>query len=145
MIKRLIFSTLLFGAFSGQLFGQEAELQENVSYDPSFWAQELKLDAEQRSKIEVINAEFYEQLKNRPSLTQLQTYLQERQELILDTFHARQKRKWEKDCKYALINSPANPELLHQMVTATSANHLYQKPSESFPAIQHPLFFVVQG
>jgi hypothetical protein len=96
MIKYLFFLTLLIGAFSGQLFGQEAELPENVSYDPSFWAQELKLDAEQRSKIEVINAEFYEQLKNRPSLTQLQTYLQERQELILDTFHARQKRKWEK-------------------------------------------------
>lgn len=96
MIKRLTFFTLLVGAFSGQLFGQESESQGNVSYDPSFWAQELKLDAEQRSKIEVINAEFYEQLKNRPSLTQLQTYLQERQELILDTFHTRQKRKWEK-------------------------------------------------
>lgn len=96
MIKRLIFLTLVVSGFSGQLFGQESESSENVSYDPSFWAQELKLDADQRSKIEVINAEFYEQLKNRPSLTQLQTYLQERQELILDTFHARQKRKWEK-------------------------------------------------
>lgn len=96
MIKRLIFLTLVVGGISGQLFGQESESLENVSYDPSFWAQELKLDADQRSKIEVINAEFYEQLKNRPSLTQLQTYLQERQELILDTFHARQKRKWEK-------------------------------------------------
>lgn len=95
MIKRLIFLTLVV-ALSGQLFGQESESLENVSYDPSFWAQELKLDADQRSKIEVINAEFYEQLKNRPSLTQLQTYLHERQELILDTFHARQKRKWEK-------------------------------------------------
>ena len=93
---RLISLILLIVASSGQLMAQESESQENVSYDPSFWAQELKLDAEQRSKIEVINAEFYEQLKNRPSLTQLQTYLQERQELILDTFHTRQKRKWEK-------------------------------------------------
>ncbi|TXI68482.1 MAG: hypothetical protein E6Q41_04045 [Cyclobacteriaceae bacterium] len=96
MIKRLTLLILLIGAFSTQLLAQESGLQENVSFDPSFWAQELKLDAEQRTKIEVINAEFYEQLKNRPSLTQLQTYLQERQELILDTFHARQKRKWEK-------------------------------------------------
>lgn len=96
MIKRLAFLMFLIGAFSNQLFGQESESLENVSYDPSFWAQELRLDAEQRFKIEVINAEFYEQLKNRPSLTQLQTYLQERQELILDTFHTRQKRKWEK-------------------------------------------------
>lgn len=96
MITRLISLILLIVASSGQLMAQESESQGNVSYDPSFWAQELKLDAAQRSKIEVINAEFYEQLKSRPSLAQLQSYLQERQELILDTFHARQKRKWEK-------------------------------------------------
>jgi hypothetical protein len=88
---------LVFVAFSVSLgFGQEAESPENVSYDPSFWAQELRLDADQRNKIEVINSEFYEHLKARPSVAQLQSYLEERQELILGTFHARQKRKWEK-------------------------------------------------
>lgn len=80
----------------GFCFGQGAESQEIVSYDPSFWAAELRLDAEQRNKIEAINTEFYEQLKSRPSMAQLQSYLLERQELILGTFHNRQKRKWEK-------------------------------------------------
>lgn len=77
-------------------FGQNSNPQENVSYDPSFWAQELRLDAEQRNKIEAINAEFYELLKSRPSMAQLQSYLEEREGLILETFHGRQKRKWEK-------------------------------------------------
>jgi len=89
----IVFAVAIVSA--GICYGQE-ETQENVSYDPCFWAQELRLDADQRNKIEAINAEFYEQLKNKPSLAQLQTYLEAREGLILDTFHARQKRKWEK-------------------------------------------------
>jgi hypothetical protein len=80
---------------SAGVFAQD-NASDAVPYDPTFWAQELRLDSEQRNKIETINAEFYEQLKNRPSVTQLQAYLEERQDLILDTFHSRQKRKWEK-------------------------------------------------
>ncbi|HNR75198.1 MAG: hypothetical protein UZ12_BCD005000546 [Bacteroidetes bacterium OLB12] len=95
MKKHLIVLVLaLFSASIG--FSQEAETQENVSFDPTFWAQELRLDTEQRNKIEAINADFYEQLKARPSKDQLQTYLETRQEQILGTFHNRQKRKWEK-------------------------------------------------
>ncbi|MBN8578796.1 MAG: hypothetical protein J0L66_17790 [Cytophagales bacterium] len=77
------------------VFAQEAET-ESVTYDPTFWAQELRLDNQQLHKIEAINAEFYQLLKERPTLTQLHDYLQTRQELILETFHNRQKRKWEK-------------------------------------------------
>ena len=99
MIKRFTFFTLVVLGV-GKVFGQESESQENVSFDPTFWAHELRLDAEQRNKIEAINAEFYEHLKTRPSLTQLNDYLAVRQELILCTFHRRQKRKWEK-----IINS----------------------------------------
>lgn len=97
MIKRGGFLLLLaLCAFSNSLFGQESEPLEAVPYDPSFWAHELRLDSEQRNKIESINAGFYEQLKSRPSPAQLQTYLEERQESILGTFHTRQKRRWEK-------------------------------------------------
>ncbi|HMR58173.1 MAG TPA: hypothetical protein PLM56_05030 [Cyclobacteriaceae bacterium] len=97
MIKPgVILLTLVICTLSGPLFGQEAESLEAVPYDPSFWAHELRLDSEQRNKIEAINAGFYEQLKSRPSPGQLQTYLEERQESILGTFHTRQKRKWSK-------------------------------------------------
>ncbi|MBX2916147.1 MAG: hypothetical protein KF856_12825 [Cyclobacteriaceae bacterium] len=95
-MKKDFLTLLLTILLASYCFGQEAELKENVSYDPSFWAQELRLDTEQRNKIEAINAEFYEHLKSRPSTAQLQSYLHERQELILGTFHNRQKRKWEK-------------------------------------------------
>jgi hypothetical protein len=78
------------------VYGQDSGPQEGISFDPTFWAHELRLDAEQRNKIEAINAEFYEHLKARPSLAQLHVYLEERQELILGTFHPRQRRKWEK-------------------------------------------------
>lgn len=89
--------TLAFTVLSATYcFGQNSKPQENVSYDPSFWAEELRLDTEQRNKIEAINAEFYALLKSRPSMSQLQSYLEERQVLILETFHGRQKRKWEK-------------------------------------------------
>jgi hypothetical protein len=93
MKKQVAFA--LFFLASVNAFAQDSS-GDAVPYDPTFWAQELRLDADQRNKIETINAEFYEQLKNRPSLSQLQTFLEERQELILDTFHTRQKRKWEK-------------------------------------------------
>ncbi|MBX2894496.1 MAG: hypothetical protein KF763_03580 [Cyclobacteriaceae bacterium] len=95
MIKRfvvLVIACLLMV----EVYSQESGTQEGVSFDPTFWAHELRLDAEQRNKIEAINAEFYEHLKARPSLAQLHAYLEERQELILGTFHPRQKRKWEK-------------------------------------------------
>ncbi|MCW5911783.1 MAG: hypothetical protein KIT62_11945 [Cyclobacteriaceae bacterium] len=95
MIRQIAFWAILVVS-SPALFGQETQSTGTFSYDPSFWASELKLDAEQRNRIQAINADFYEHLKDRPNLEQLREYLHTRQELILDTFHNRQKRKWEK-------------------------------------------------
>lgn len=97
----------LFAAFtliSMCTFAQEGQQHETVMYDPLFWKDELSLRGDQSRKIEEINTEFYQnlrQLKNenqtQPELNkQLEIGLQERSQKIYDTLLPKQRRKLEK-------------------------------------------------
>lgn len=65
-------------------------------FDPIFWAPTLKLSQEQQRRIQEINSEFYTQLKAITDRNLFPAYLQSRNTQIWDTFHTRQKRRWEK-------------------------------------------------
>lgn len=65
-------------------------------FDPVFWAPDLKLSAQQQRKITEINSQFYTQLKSKPTQESLQEYLEARNTQILETFHPRQRKRWEK-------------------------------------------------
>lgn len=82
------------------LMRSEVSRAQSVSqpfpFDPMFWAPTLKLSQEQQRKIQEINSEFYTQLKAITDRTLFPAYLQSRNAQIWDTFHTRQKRRWEK-------------------------------------------------
>jgi hypothetical protein len=87
-------------------FGQTQGSDEKiVMFDPLFWKEELKLKPEQCRRISEINYEFYntltEALQEQPgNVTELKIIasesLQHRSQRILETFHGRQKKKWNK-------------------------------------------------
>jgi type III secretory pathway component EscR len=73
----------------------------NFIYDPVFWEESLRLSSNQKNKIEEINTEFYQKVKSLEKSddsyrSQLEEYLQTRSHQIFETFHNRQKKKWEK-------------------------------------------------
>ncbi len=75
-----------------------------VLYDPLFWKNQLKLDANQCQKIREINSHFYEKLtavaheqKNHNEIRQLAVEtLMQRSEEIWETFYPKQRRIWKK-------------------------------------------------
>jgi hypothetical protein len=84
-------------------------LKTLVLYDPLFWKDELKLDVSQSRKINEINFEYYERLvtavheesndRKALQLTVAQSLLN-RSQLIWETFHPKQKKKWKKMWKH---------------------------------------------
>ena len=98
-------------------FGAQAQdsQHEMVMYDPLFWKDELSLKNTQSRRIEEINTEFYQtirQLKDElPSResnnTVLERGLQQRSQKIYDTLLPKQRRKLEKIIdKTAPITAP---------------------------------------
>jgi CO dehydrogenase/acetyl-CoA synthase beta subunit len=88
-------------AFSKPGFGQESAVPPVFLYDPVFWEGSLRLTTEQKNKIDEINSEFYQELKalensDHKDRAQLEEFLQKRGHRIYETFHQRQKKKWEK-------------------------------------------------
>lgn len=73
-----------------------------ILYDPLFWKAELKLSSVQQNKIDKINIEFYQSIKQaitkKESLhtQEIAKLLMRRSDQIWETFHENQKRKWEK-------------------------------------------------
>jgi hypothetical protein len=82
----------------------QAYAKETVMYDPLFWRSELSLRNDQSKKIEQINVEFYQNLReikeqatSRESKTdRLEQGLQERSQKIFQTLMPKQRRKLEK-------------------------------------------------
>ncbi len=90
-------------------FGAQAQSSSNhgskdvVMYDPLFWKDELSLKNNQSRKIEQINTEFYENIRQNSSdgnheanSTTLERGLQERSQKIFETLLPKQRRKLEK-------------------------------------------------
>ena len=99
---------LVLMILSSSMQAPAQELQKagaNVTFDPLFWKDNLKLSAEQYDAIQRINREYYERIyqlaeEHEGNVAYLQRetaeLLQSRSEKIWDTFRPRQKRKWEK-------------------------------------------------
>ena len=84
-------------------YAQGADERVIIKYDPLFWKDQLKLTADQYYKIKEINYEYYQKLmdvvkqKTTGHITmkvKAEEFLEERSNLIWNTFHTRQKRKW---------------------------------------------------
>jgi len=100
--------TILFLAVFGLItFGARAqspgdESREVVMYDPLFWKEELKIKFDQSRKIEQINNEFYENIRQNRSDNEeentatLERGLEERSQKIFETLLPKQRRKLEK-------------------------------------------------
>lgn len=101
--------TILFSAIFGLIaFGAKAqntpdnESREVVMYDPLFWREELNIKFDQSRKIEQINNEFYESIRQNRSDDQeqnsatLERGLEERSQKIFETLLPKQRRKLEK-------------------------------------------------
>lgn len=73
-----------------------AQKTKEFLFDPVFWTPDLRLSDQQQRKINDINSEFYIQLKAKPDPESFQEYLEERNTQILETFHPRQRKRWEK-------------------------------------------------
>ena len=112
--------TILFSAIFGLIaFGANAqntpdsESRDVVMYDPLFWRQELNIRVDQSRKIEQINNEFYENIRQNRSddheqnSATLERGLEERSQKIFETLLPKQRRKLEKIIdKTALITAP---------------------------------------
>jgi len=81
------------------------ETQPIVGYDPILWKHELKLNADQREKIQKINLEFYQNIyrsvsqgvHDRSALqSKAYQYLQQRSLEIWNAFNPNQRRKWKR-------------------------------------------------
>lgn len=81
------------------------ESKSLVVYDPLLWKHELKLNANQREKIQKINLEFYqsiyetanEESSDRSALqSKADQYLQHRSQEIWNAFNSNQRRKWKR-------------------------------------------------
>lgn len=98
--KYLITSMVAFTIFFVQAHAQDKSSYQ-FHYDPIFWSETLKLTSEQRNEIIEINSVFYTQVTSLERTTstylnQLQTFLQERNLQIYNSFRARQKKRWDK-------------------------------------------------
>ena len=93
---------------------QAAPGRETVMYDPLFWKDQLSLKHSQERKIQEINREFYDGLRQlrgvSHSKTELQSQLdlglQERSMKIWATLHNKQKRKLEKILEENSLQGP---------------------------------------
>jgi hypothetical protein len=93
--------SISFGCYAQQSPDDE---RETVMYDPLFWKDELSLRQTQSRKIEEINTEFYENLRqvkdeqaNQAEMhEQLERGLHERSQKIYETLLPKQRRKLEK-------------------------------------------------
>lgn len=78
------------------------ESREVVMYDPLFWKEELNIKTAQTRKIEQINHEFYQDIRENRSDDQqansetLERGLQKRSQKIYETLLPKQRRKLEK-------------------------------------------------
>jgi hypothetical protein len=81
------------------------ESKNAVVYDPLLWKHELKLNADQREKIQKINLEFYqniyetvnEESSDRADLqAKANQYLQHRSQEIWNAFNSIQRKKWKR-------------------------------------------------
>jgi hypothetical protein len=81
------------------------ETQQVVGHDPLLWKDELKLNADQREKIQKINLEFYQNIYRSVSeevhdhsvlQSKAKQYLQQRSEEIWNAFNPNQRRKWKR-------------------------------------------------
>lgn len=97
----------LFFMFSISSNAQQS-LTENKSiviYDPLLWNHELKLNANQREKIQQINLEFYQSIykaaadgsRDRAALqSKANQYIEQRSQEIWEAFNPNQRRKWKR-------------------------------------------------
>jgi hypothetical protein len=85
--------------------GHSQSLSSNrfkITYDPTLWRKELKLNREQCERISSINASFYQAVliagKERNSMAkyELEQLMTRRSEELWNLFSARQRRKWQK-------------------------------------------------
>jgi hypothetical protein len=99
------FLSILAVLISFGAYAQESQDErETVLYDPLFWKDELSLRNTQSRKIEQINTEFYETLRQSKDEQaskaamheQLERELQHRSQKIYDTLLPKQRRKLEK-------------------------------------------------
>jgi hypothetical protein len=98
-------SLLLILCISSNAQQSHDESKSMVVYDPLLWKHELKLNADQREKIQKINLEFYqsiyetvnEETTNRAALqSKANQYLQHRSQEIWNAFNPNQRRKWKR-------------------------------------------------
>lgn len=103
-----VLTSLLFGFFAVIAFGAQAqgssanESYDMVMYDPLFWKDELRIRTDQSRKLEKINTEFYQNIRENRSddrqanTATLERGLQERSKKIYETLLPKQRRKLEK-------------------------------------------------
>jgi hypothetical protein len=103
LIRCLIF----FGAampFATQAQSSRNDTRDVVMYDPLFWKDELKIRTTQSRRIEQINTEFYQDLRQinveassrEVKHSRLEEGLQQRSQKIFETLLPKQRRKLEK-------------------------------------------------
>jgi hypothetical protein len=101
--KKWICLVLLFGSYV--LSAQNKTTKDLILYDPLFWKHELRLDAFQTKRIKEINSEYYEKITtasknekgNRNRLQAIAAEsLADRSQQIWNTFHPKQRKKWNK-------------------------------------------------
>lgn len=101
-------------AFAAEAQTNQNESRDVVMYDPLFWKNELSLRNNQSRRIEEINVEFYQNLREIKDETsrekktnRLEQGLQERSQKIFQTLMPKQRRKLEKIIdKNAPITAP---------------------------------------
>lgn len=113
-LTNLLLILIVLTAFSAR--AQESpgnESKDVVMYDPLFWRDELNIKNNQSRRIEEINTEFYENIRQNRSddqqknTTTLERGLQQRSQKIFETLLPKQRRKLEKIIdKTALVTAP---------------------------------------
>ncbi len=103
---KFIGSLFVFFLLSISVQAQQSvtEKKNLVVYDPLLWKHQLKLNANQREKIQQINQEFYESIyqaardgRDRSALqVKANQYIKHRSEEIWDAFNPNQRRKWKR-------------------------------------------------
>ena len=102
-------------SFHAKAQNSQDDSKEVIMYDPLFWKDELALRNNQSRKIEQINSEFYqslrdmkhEQVSREENNIRLEQGLHERSQKIFDTLLPKQRRKLEKIMdKTAPVSAP---------------------------------------
>lgn len=104
---KILGSLFLFFILSISVNAQQliTENKNIVIYDPLLWKHQLKLNANQREKIQQINLEFYQSIykaaqddsRDRAALqSKANQYIQQRSQEIWEAFNPNQRRKWKR-------------------------------------------------